>query len=182
MAADLARILEAFLVFALVVLTPGYVVAWLLNLLDFRQRLWLTRLTLAVPVSIGICPIITYLAWRFVAPAVWVFYGACAIGFAVLLWLERRNWREGWRRGAVFFAILAGWVVLVELTLCDLQIGHRLYFPTVTYDYSLRTTVTASIARAGIPPLNPFFYPGRFFTMHYHYFWLILCAVTERMA
>jgi len=86
-------------------------------------------------------------------------------------------WKQGW----IYIVIAAGWVLLVELTLSDLRLGNRLYFPTVTYDYSLRSTVTSSITRGGIPPHNPFFFAGHLFVMHYHYFWLALCSLAEQM-
>jgi hypothetical protein len=70
MLADMARMSEAFLVFALMLLVPGYVAGWSLNLLAFRRKTLLTRMTIAVPVSIGICPIISYLLWRFI-PCPW---------------------------------------------------------------------------------------------------------------
>ena len=188
MLSDLVRTAEAVLVFSFVVLVPGYVLAWLLDLMTFRRRALLTRLAMAVPLSIGICPTITYLLWRFAAPTVWVFYGGCALAFFVLLLRERRQLLSGpalraiFKNEIIFLAIVAGWVLLSAFTLVDLQIGHRLYFPTVTYDYSLRSTVTASIAHSGVPVHNPFFFPGRSYVMHYHYFWFILCGITERIA
>ena len=188
MLSDLARTAEALLMFSLVLLTPGYVVAWLLDLMAFRQRTLLTRLATAVPLSIGVCPIISYLLWRFVPPAVWMFYAVCAMAFPALLFHERREllsraaMRSLFQRDFVYLAIVAAWVVLGSLMLVDLQIGNRLYFPTVTYDYSLRSTLTASIAHAGVPAQNPFFFPGRTFAMHYHYFWFILCSATQRIA
>ncbi len=187
MLSDLARTAEALVAFSFVVLTPGYVLAWLLDLMTFRRRALLTRLTLAVPISIGICPSISYLLWRFIPPAVWLFYGACSLAFFVLLFRERRQLlsrtalRTIFKGEMVFLAIVAAWVLLATLTLVDLQIGHRLYFPTVTYDYSLRSTVTAALTRAGVPAQNPFFFPGRSFVMHYHYFWFILCSITQRI-
>src|SRR5262249_7785016 len=30
-----------------------------------------------------------------------------------------------------------------------------------------------------VPPANPYFYPGHFVPLRYHYFWLIPCALTE---
>src|SRR4051794_18491226 len=36
------------------------------------------------------------------------------------------------RQERIFVAIAGGWIVLCALVLVDLQIGNRLYFPTVT--------------------------------------------------
>jgi hypothetical protein len=188
MLVDLARTLEAFLVFSLVALAPGYVLAWLLNPMLFRQRALLTRLAIAVPLSIGVCPIVSYLLGRFIPPAVWVFYGVFAVAFLGLLFRERHESlsrpaiRTIFNRDLIFVGIVAGWAVLGALSLIDLQIGHRLYFPTVVHDYSLRAAVTSSITRGGVPALNPFFFAGRSFVMHYHYFWFILCSDVERIS
>ena len=180
---DLAGVAEAILAFSFVVLAPGYVIAWVFRLMAFRQRRLLTRLALAVPISIGICPILTYLLGRFVPPAVWVFYAACAVAFPALLCRERRQLLSNppFPRERLLWAILAGWIVLGTLSLVDMQIGDHLYFPTVAFDYSLRSTVTASVAHSGIPVHNPFFFPGRPSVMRYHYFWFILCGVAQRI-
>jgi hypothetical protein len=187
MLADLGRTSEAFLVFSLIVVAPGYVLAWCLNILAFRRRMLLTRLTITLPVSIGICPTITYLVWRFLPPAVLALYGACAVAFIVLMFYERREllsraaMRTFFKRGRVFLAIIGGWVVLAELRLADLQIGRRLYFPTVSYDYSFRSAVTSSITRSGIPAHNPFSSPAAYSSCSIINFWLTLCSLAERM-
>jgi hypothetical protein len=187
MLSDLIGTFEALLLFPLILLVPGYVLGWLLDILAFRRRTLLTRLTLAVPLSIGICPIVTYLLWRFLPPAVWVFYAACAIVFVVLFFRERREFFSQtaasvfFKRGSIGLAIVGAWVVMATLALVDLQLGHRLYFPTVTYDYALRTAFTAAICRTGVPPHNPFFFAGGFFPLRYHYFWFILCAAAEKL-
>jgi len=187
MMSDLIGTSEALLVFPLIVFVPGYVLGWLLDILAFRRRTLLTRVTLAVPVSIGVCPIVTYLLWRFLPFAVWVFYGACGVAFVVLLFRERREFFSRTalsafcRRGHICFAIVGAWAVVATLALVDLQAGHRLYFPTVTYDYALRSAFTAAICRTGVPPHNPYFFAGGFFPLRYHYFWFVLCAVVEKL-
>jgi hypothetical protein len=185
---DLSRTSEALVLFALVLFVPGYVLGWLVNAFSVRKRGLLARATAAVPLSIGICPIITYMLWRFSFAAVEVFYGACALAFIALVFLDRELW---FSRGAfssaikersVFLAITAGWVVVAIFVLVDLQIGNRLYFPTVTFDYSLRATLTSAITRTGVPPSNPFFFPGRPFPMRYHYFWFIICSIVQKIS
>jgi hypothetical protein len=64
--------------------------------------------------------------------------------------------------------------------LVDLQVGNRLYFQWASFDYMLRAAVTAAIVRTGVPPFNPYFYAGHGFTLHYHYFWYVLCALVAR--
>src|SRR5579871_4262841 len=88
---DLIRTFEAVLVFPGIVLAPGYALGWMLDLLAFRQRTLLTRLTLSVPLSIGICPIVTYVLWRLVPPMVWVFYAGCTLACCILAFRERHT-------------------------------------------------------------------------------------------
>lgn len=179
---DMLRTSEAVLLFVPIVVTPGYVIAWLTNVLAFRDRTLMARLTIAVPFSIGMCPIISYYLWRVSFPAVWLFYGTCFAYFLLSLWRER-PWRRFGIRGRVgYLAIVIGWAVLALLLLVDMQMGKRLYFPVVTYDYALRTAFTAAISRSGVPPHNPYFYPGQFFNLHYHYFWFILCSIVQKIA
>jgi len=52
----------------------------------------------------------------------------------------------------ILCAIVVGWVVLGTFCLIDLQIGNRLYFPTVSYDYQLRTAITSSFLRVSLRP------------------------------
>jgi hypothetical protein len=181
MLSDLARTSEAVLLFSVVVVMPGYVFAWLLNILHFRQRRPLTRLAISVPLSIGICPIITYSCWRLFSPAVWFFYGACSVLFIVLLAVERRKCLR-FKGGLLYFVIAGVWVTIAMLSLIDMQLGDRLYFPTVTSDYALRSAFTSAISRTGVPPHNPYFFAGHFFNLRYHYFWFILCSVVQQIA
>ena len=185
---DFVRTSEAVLLFPLVVLVPGYVIAWVLDILAFRQRMLLTRVAIAVPLSIGVCPVITYYLWRVSFFAVGLFYGTCVVAFLGLLLYERhqilsRKAVGGCvKSGITYFVILAGWAILATLILIDIQIGRRLYFPTVTYDYALRVAFISAISRTGVPPHNPYFFDGHFFDLRYHYFWLILCSIVQRIA
>jgi len=185
-ALDLEAVVLSFLLFPLVLLIPGYVAAWGCNLLQFRDRSLLARLAIAIATSIGICPIVTCLLWQFLPPGLFLFYGGSTIAFAALAFRERRIWLSGFTSEIVanraYLAIVLGWIALSILALIDLQVGRRLYFPTVAYDYTTRAAFTAAIARAGIPPHNPYFFPSRFFALRYHYFWFVLPAVVQQIA
>src|ERR1039457_3070384 len=74
---DLLGSLTAFSLFPLFVLVPGYAAGWLLNLFAFRSRTPAFRLALSIPLSISICPILTYLLAHFLSMgAVWMLFGA----------------------------------------------------------------------------------------------------------
>jgi len=182
---DLSGSLRAIYLLPLFLLVPGYTVAWLCDLFEFRRRSGPFRLALSVPLSIGICPIVTYLLGRFgTMDAVWAFYWAAALGFAAIQVVSLRSGgRLGFGFGKemrIFGAIMAAWLVISLGSLIDLQFGNRLYYPTNALDNSLRTAFVNSIATTGIPPQNPFFHPAQPVSLRYHYFWLMMCSLVEK--
>jgi len=186
MAEDLVGGLCAIVLFPLFLWIPGFVIAWCLNLFQFRQRTIAFRIVSALPISIAICPSVTYLLGRFVGmPAVWEFYVAAAALFAGMVLL-------GWRRGALHFSLPDGsgaflgvlivWLLIVLFSTIDIQIGDRLYYPTSTFDFSLRAALTHAISASGIPPSSPFIFPGHPVGLRYHYFWLLMCSLVNQTA
>jgi hypothetical protein len=181
MVQDLSGSLIAIALFPLFVLIPGYVLAGLLDLFDFRNRTSAFRLCLAAVLSIAICPILTYLAARFISlNAVWAFYAATALALPFLLVRRRERPRlpAGW---GTFALVLAGWLLVCIFSLIDLQIGDRLYYPVINLDYSVRTAFVNSLTHTGIPPENPFFQAGHSAALRYHYFWLMMCSLVQRL-
>jgi hypothetical protein len=182
--ADLVATLAAVCLYPLFVCIPGYVVAWFGNLFDFRRRTLIFRIALSLPLSISLCPIAIYLVGRFVSMhAVWFLYAACWIGFVPLvLWdLRQQHLRlQIDRKWFVFFGIAACWLVLALFSSVDLQLGERDYFPTIAFDYALRTQFVHAITATGIPPDNPYYFPGHSVPLRYHYFWLLFCSLVEQ--
>ena len=185
MAEDLAGSLLAIGVLPLVVWVPGYALAWLLDLFEFRRRTAAFRAAFSVPLSIAVCPIVTYLLGRFGSmSAVWTFYIAAAALVSILGWRAARRGRfvrpKGW---GVFAAAALVWLGVALFSLIDWQIGNRLYYPANALDYSLRAALTHSIGATGIPPQSPLFLPpGHPVALRYHYFWLLLLSLVNRMA
>jgi hypothetical protein len=177
---DLARSLAAACLFPLFVLAPGYAVAWLFDLFDFRKRTAPFRLALALPLSIGIVPIFVYLLGRFAGmPAVW---GVFALLWIYTAWILIRHKPGKWPRPSKDRTILVlaiVWVAIALFSLCDLQIGNKLYYSTIALDYSVRTQFIHAISANGIPPVNPFFFSGESAPLRYHYFWLIPCGLVN---
>lgn len=179
---DISASIAAVCLFPLFVLIPGYVVAWLLDLFDFRRRTMLFRLTLSVPLSIAIVPIWSYLAGRYFSmTAVWALYAASWASLAVLVFRGRheaapRSAPGAWRMAATILSI---WGALALFSLVDLQLGGKLYYSTIALDYSVRTQFIHAISTTGVPPLNPFFFPGHGELLRYHYFWLIPCSMVD---
>jgi hypothetical protein len=179
---DIAASLAAVCLFPLFVLIPGYAVAWLLDLFDFRCRTWLFRAALSVPLSIAIAPILSYLAGRYLSmTAVWMLY---AVSWAYVAFVVFKGTKEpaprptagAWRMAV---AIVSIWGALALFSLVDLQLGGKLYYSTGAYDFSVRTQFIHAISSTGIPPSNPFFFPGHPQPLRYHYFWLILCSMVD---
>ncbi len=181
MLADLEGTLLAVCLFPLFVAVPGFAVAWLTDLFDFRRRTWAFQCALSVPLSLALCPIATYFAGRFGSPvAVWGFYAA---SWAYGLFLAARHFRHRMAlppKARVVFLILLGWTGVAVFSLIDLQIGDRAWFPAAAFDFSIRTQFIQSIGETGIPPANPFFLPGHAVPLRYHYFWLLLCNLVTR--
>jgi hypothetical protein len=181
MLADIRGSLVAVCLFPLFVLVPGYAVAWLTGLFEFRRRTTAFQLALSIPLSIAICPVATYLAGRFGSlAAVWCLYAAAwAYALVVLVGRARLGRPPVRRQSRLVPAILAGWAAVAILSLVDLQIGARAYFPAAASDYSIRVQFIHAIGATGIPPGNPFFLPGHPVPIRYHYFWLLLCAMVH---
>jgi hypothetical protein len=189
-ARDIAATSVAFVLLGLFLVVPGYVVGSLLDVFSFHRRSLLARLAIAISLSVAVVPILTYLNWRWVPAAPWAVCAAAWAVFPVLLaryvrWptvAHRRlsPHRRLSKERKVVLAIVAGWIVVGTLCLVDMQIGNRLYFHVASLDYTLRAAFTAAIARTGVPPLNPFFYPGHGYVMRYHYFWYMLGGLVDR--
>jgi hypothetical protein len=183
-ARDIEATSLAFVLLGLFLVIPGYVVGTLLDVFGFARRSLLARFVIAISLSVAVVPILSYLNWRWVPAAPWAVCAAMWLALPVLLARKARRpttayGRLSKERKAVL-AIVAGWLVVGTLCLVDMQLGNRLYFHLASYDYTLRAAFTAAIARTGVPPLNPYFYPGHAYVMRYHYFWYMLCALVDR--
>lgn len=165
MLADWAAVAIAFLLFSCLTVLPGYALGWALNVLHFRRRESTFRLVISVPLAMAVGPLLSFFAGR----AAWPIYGVLSIAAVPLILKIRRKPRIPW---PVF-----AWCALAMLALCDVQIGRRLYFSIMGFDYAVRTAFVSSINTFGLPAQNPFFYPGHPVALRYHYYWLIQSAL-----
>ena len=178
MLTDLVASAAAVCLFALFVVLPGYAIARIADLFEFRHRTFAFQLTLSIPLAIAICPAVTYFVWRFGSiNAVWVLYAASWV-YAVAAATRRPVSLAPYTRVAT--AIAGVWTAIAICSLVDLQIGRHAWYPSAAFDYAVRTGFIHSIGATGIPPANPFFFPGHAVALRYHYFWLILCALVDR--
>jgi hypothetical protein len=163
------------------VFAPGYVAGWALDLFEFRQRRPIVRLILAVPLSIAICPMLSYLLARFLEPGLWIFYISAFALCALLLAKEARRGqiRPISKYALVGLGLMALWVMAAVGSLVDLQVGDKLYPPIAAFDHSVRTAMTVAIARH-VPPSNPFF-ANAAAPLRYHYLWLLFCSLPMKV-
>jgi hypothetical protein len=185
--ADLLRVAYASALFSLFAFIPGFVFGWSLDLVGFRSRGLLHQCLLSCPLSIALCPVLTYLvelgAGR---AAVWWLYGALWTAFGVIqiASLLRRPFLDTirhWRRMPTALAIAAGCAIAVAVSTVDLQIGDRLYPPMVSYDYSVRVAMISALAR-DFPPVTPFLSDGHQWPLQYHYYWYLLCSLVYQIS
>lgn len=184
--ADTLGTLAACLALLPFMIAPGYVAGWTLNLFEFRQHRQILRLIVSAPLSIAICPMLSYLLARFFQPGLWAFYIGVILACVLLLAKAARQSRQrsssprsSSRNLSIAFALLALWAVLAFASLVDLQLGDRLYPSIVAYDHSVRTAMTVALARH-IPPANPFF-ANADAPLRYHYLWLLFCSLPMRV-
>jgi hypothetical protein len=175
---DLLLSSVAFGLFALFLIPPGYALGWLLDLVSFRTQEPGVKFLLSLPLSIALMPILVYLIGRYsLGWPVWVLFGTLFAVFVIVCrWRVLRVSRIVW--------IAAGcWVAVSFLSLVDLQIGKRLYYSVVAYDYNFRATVTGAFVRAhALPAANPFFSDGTPQPFRYHYFWFLFAALPARLS
>ena len=178
---DMLGTLEACLALTPLTVAPGYAIGWAADLFEFRCRRPILRFILAVPLTIAICPMLSYLLARFVEPGLWVFYVGIFISCFLLLAKEMRRAklqsisRHTW----VALGMTGLWTILAIASLVDLQIGDKLYPPITAYDHSTRVAIMAAIARH-VPPNNPFFvHPS--VPLRYHYLWMLFCSLPLKL-
>ena len=182
---DIIGCLLAFSLFSLIFVAPGYITGWMLDLFEFNRRSSAARFVIAIVLSMAVCPILLF----------WVYYFTSAITtislllligilFAILLLKTRQAPLTGESKRFYRIALLVagGWIIFSLLLLVDIQVGSRLYFPNVAYDYTTRITVINAIARTGVPPVNPSYFPGHPEKLTYlYYYWYILPSIIDRV-
>ena len=183
MFSDWAAIFCAFALFSLLTILPGYALGWLLDVVRFRSRTLPFRLAMSVPLSIAIGPVFSYLLGSWLSlRAVWVVYGILCL-YAVFLVVRERIAISKAHLKVLGPPLSLGliWIAIAVLMLADMQIGRRLYFSIIAFDYEVRSAFTSSIASWGLPAQTPFFFPGHAVALRYHYYWLILCAMIRQI-
>ena len=191
--ADLSGSALGCLLFLPILLSPGYVAAWLTGVFGFRTLTAPWRLLISLPLSVAIGPIVIYLAGDVLAGGnQWLpVYGLYAASF--LIWLALLcglgahetlpRWLAGlWRVPRVWRFIPAAWLLVAIGSLVNVEFHNRLYLSFSDFDHTTRAAITDAISRTGVRPLNPFYDPGSPAPLRYHYFWFLLCSLVTQMS
>jgi len=184
--ADLVQTKLATLALALFLLPPGYLLGLASNAFGMRSRSAAEKILFSAAYSVAITPILAVLVTRLSSYKVTIafFLVLAVISIATLVrqlplpagFLSRVQ-RSTW----ILLGMMLAWFVVVQFSLADLQIGHRLYVNYVAYDHSVRVPFVEAAARTGVPPLNPFYGLGEAPVLRYFYYWYVVCALPMRL-
>ena len=176
--------LRCVVAFALLLLTPGYCVAWAGDVVGFRRRGTMGQLLWSMAVSFAVVPIAAVMMAKYCAMAAvsWLAI-ACGVGAVGLIFaVKRRGMRRLTGRHLVGAILGLGWIVFVIGELVDVGVGSRLYMSVTVFDHALRTAFVDAVMRGGVPPANPLYWPGHAAPMRYYYFWYVVTAAAARLA
>jgi hypothetical protein len=186
MAAQLVSIAVAYLLYPLLIWVPGISLAYSTNLLDFRRRSLPAQLALGLLISVSCLPIVVYLLARAgTFQAVWAFYGVVWLLSLGLIVRYRQSLLDAVRRlftqyrSVVLFLVLfliAGGLLEVDWVM-PTQVRPNL----TTMDQTAHVAITDALTRTGVPPVNPFVYPGHPVKLFYYYGWYLFCSLADQL-
>lgn len=178
---DIISAFLAFLLFPLVIVIPGYVTAWTLNLFDFRQHQSVTKLGIGLVISFAVSPILLDLTSSLISlKSSVLILGALAAAFAVIVngkpvvtanakpYIKATCWIGGI------------WAAFAILSLVDIEWKGHLFYSVISFDQATRVSVINAMTRTGVPPINPSYYPGVPVRLTFlYYFWYVLCSLID---
>ena len=183
---QLLGLLTAVLIFPLVIWVPGWLLAKSCNVLDFDQLPFTSRLALPLLLSMAVSPLLVYLAARYLGPqGVWGIYAVIwvlAIVSLVRQWRDFADgievlWKDHWRGGLILLA----WILGCSLAVIDLILPNDIWRNLNIMDSAAHVAFTDSITRTGVPPTNPFTYPGQPIRLFYYYYWYLICSLVDQL-
>jgi hypothetical protein len=183
---QLLGLLTAVLIFPLVIWVPGWLVAKHGNVLNFDKLPLPSRLALPLLLSMAVSPVLVYLSARYLGPTgVWSIYAMIwllAAGSLAWRWRHffesiREVFEDHWRGGLVLLA----WVLGCSFAVIDLILPHDIFRNLNILDSTAHVAFTDSITRTGVPPANPFTYPGHSLQLFYYYYWYLVCSFVDQL-
>lgn len=175
---DILSALLGFLIFPCVLIAPGYVTGWLLDLFDFKQRRFLVRLGIGLVLSFAVSPIVlqltsSLLSFSFALFTLFVFF----VSFLFLVLRQRIEFPS-----RALWALGLGWTLFAILSLINIQSGDSLLYSVTSYDQTTRVSVIDAMTRTGVPPINPSYFPGEPVQLTFlYYFWYVLCSMVDAL-
>lgn len=174
---DILSTLLGFILFPLVLIVPGYAIGWWLDLFDFRRRLLHSRLALSLLLSFAVSPILFYLStslFSYVGTSIMVF--ALAFLCVGMILRDKPAFPSVRNKAMIWVIACAGvWIVFALFSLVDIQWGEELYYGVAGFDHATRISIVDAMARTGVPPINPSYYPGQPVKLSFlYFFWYIL--------
>ena len=172
----------AFCLFPLVIVFPGYVTGWVLDLFDFRLRRPIVRLGIGIVLSFAISPIVLHLTSSLLSFnfALFTLTGFAAAFVVIILKAKTGSALEINRNIKLFFWIGMGWAVFAIFSLINIQWGDQLFFSVTSFDQTTRVSIIDAMTRTGVPPINPSYYPGSPVLLTFlYYFWYILGSMVD---
>jgi hypothetical protein len=181
---DIISTFLGFLLFPVVLMVPGYIAGWMLDLFDFRERRLHSRLALSLLFSVAISPVLFYLlSSLFSFRGVFLVLTLAFIVFVALVLIDKPripSFRNKAMRWIVFCVLL--WILISLFSIVDIEVGKKLYFSMVAFDHTTRISLVDAIARTGVPPMNPSFYPGHAVQLNLlYFFWYILGSIIDQI-
>ncbi len=180
---DIFSTLLGFVIFPLVLIVPGYVVGWVLDLMDFRARSLPSRMAISLLLSFAVSPIFYLMSSLISFTASLVLAAGLFFVFLWMVWkykppaLRFRNKAMTW----VYLSALV-WMVIGLFSLVDIQAGNGLFFSVVGYDHTTRISIVDAMTRTGVPPVNPSYYPGHpVLLTSLYFFWYILGSLVDQL-
>ena len=172
----------AFCLFPLVIVFPGYIVGWALDLFDFKRRQLIVRLGIGIVLSFAVSPIVLHLTSSLLSFnfALLTLTGFAAAFVAIILKEKPVFTSESKHHAKTFFWIGIGWSAFAILSLINIQWGDRLFFSVTSFDQTTRVSIIDAMTRTGIPPINPSYYPMHPVQLTFlYYFWYILGSMID---
>ncbi len=178
---DIIGATQAFCLFPLVIVFPGYVIGWALELFNFRQRQPIVRLGIGLVLSFAVSPIILDLTSSlFSLKFSLLIISGFATAFAVIILKEKHTTRSSKKfHCKTVFWFVSVWAAFVILSLIQIQWKDQLFLSMVS-DQNTRTSIISAMTRTGVPPINPSYYPGHPIQLTFlYYFWYILGSMID---
>lgn len=172
----------AFCLFPTVIIFPGYVIGWALDLFDFSRRRPIVRIGIGLVLSFAISPIVLHLTSSLLSfnAALFTLMGFSAAFFVLILKEKFITAQEEKYYITSFVWIGFGWTAFVILSLINIQWGDNLFFSVTSFDQTTRVSIVEAMTRTGVPPVNPSYYPGYPVQLTFlYYFWYILGSMID---